>query len=97
MICDIIVLIDGDEDVLMNEKIIATVRRLEKNYGAVYPYQVAIWMDTPLCERQVRKRMVRLAQAGALARLGERKGYMTKTRYEARFFICAVIVQMGGL
>lgn len=79
----------------MDEKIIATIQRLERDYGTVYPYQVALWMDgVTMSERMIRYRMVKLANEGALARVGERKGYMTKTRYEARFLFAVILVVM---
>lgn len=75
----------------MDEKIVATIQRLERRYTAVYPYQVAIWMDEPISERCIRYKMARLADEGRLARLGERKGYVTKTRYEARFLFAVIL------
>jgi len=76
---------DAKDDI--NRAILQTIALLERRNGRVYPYQVAMGMYQymPCGERMIRYRMVMLAQAGALARLGERKGYVTMTRYEARF------------
>lgn len=80
----------------MDDKIIATIQHLERRYNTVYPYQVAQWLEGEvMSERMVRYRMAKLANDGALARLGERKGYMTKTRYEARFLFAVSGIVMG--
>ena len=52
------------------------VRRLERDYRAVYPYQVA--MVVYLCEQSARRYMADMARRGVLDRLGERRGYRTR-------------------
>lgn len=64
----------------MDDKIIATIRLLERRYITVYPHQVMMWMDSALSERQIRNRMRQLAISGALVRVGERGGYLTADR-----------------
>ena len=80
----------------MDDKIIATIQHLERRYETVYPYQVAQWLEgVVMSERMIRYRMVRLANNGTLTRVGERKGYMTQTRFEARFLFAVSGLAMG--
>jgi hypothetical protein len=80
----------------VDDKIIATIQHLERRYETVYPYQVAQWLEgVVMSERMIRYRMVRLANNGTLTRVGERKGYMTQTRFEARFCLPLVGWQWG--
>lgn len=44
-------------------------------FKRVFPHDVVVYLPVERSTRQVRRDMVRLAEAGYLERLGERKGY----------------------
>jgi hypothetical protein len=51
---------------------------LERTYGRVYAHMIQAWIDRPMCEQTIRRKMVDLAERGKLIRLGERKGYILR-------------------
>lgn len=58
--------------------IIDVVRRLQRTYTGVFPWQVQMWLPFGISEGYTRKTMVRLWQEGRLHRIGgdgARRGY----------------------
>lgn len=61
----------------LREEIALTVAKLQRDYGRVYPWQVAMWLPLDLyrSERCIRQHMAHMAQANQLKRISERGGY----------------------
>lgn len=61
-----------------DEEIIKIVRNLQRNYNAVFPWMVTLWLELGRAEGSVRRDMARLARQGRLIRVGgynARRGY----------------------
>lgn len=61
--------------------IMATLDDMANQYTAIYPWMVQARLGMDVSERTLRRYMVRLADEGRIKRLGERKGYQTRTAY----------------
>lgn len=63
------------------ELILDTLEEMANQYTAIYPWMVQARMGMDVSERTLRRYMVRMAAAGRIQRLGERKGYQTREAY----------------
>jgi hypothetical protein len=60
----------------LDDTLVEIIRRLNREgYAWLYPWQIEAWLDVPRSERQIRRDMARLCQAGRLQRQGRRGGY----------------------
>lgn len=53
-------------------------------FERVHPHDVVVWLPVQVSMRTVRRRMAKLASAGYLVRLGERRGFTVMDGYGGR-------------